>query len=134
MSVSEVTFNEDLLVVTVDTTAPPEVVIEPAVVVVEIAATGLQGGTGPAGDPGVPGPPGPKGDPGDVTVTGNVYYKHDQMVASDVWLIVHNLGYHPNVAVQDSGGTSWETEIEYIDLNSLYSRSSFAFAGTAYCT
>jgi hypothetical protein len=105
-----------------------------------VAPSGFQGSPGPAGQPGqdgqngAQGPQGPKGDPGDVTITGNVYHKHDQMVASDVWLIVHDLGYNPNVSVQDSAGTTWETEIEYIDLNSLYSRSSFPFAGTAYCT
>jgi hypothetical protein len=133
MSVSDVSFNEDILVVEIDNTAPPEVVIEPVPLEIEIAGAGLQGNPGPAGGPGEAGPAGPAGPPGS-SGSAPVFYKHDQMTASTDWLIVHNLSYNPNVAVQDSAGTSWETEIEYIDTNSLYSRSSFPFAGTAYCT
>ena len=123
MSVSDVSFNEDILVITVDDTAPPEIAITPAPIVVEIAGSGLQG---------PPGPQGPQGPPGS-GVAGS-FYRHSQMTSSNEWLIVHNLGYNPSVNVQDSAGTNCETEITYIDVNSCYSRTVNPFTGTADCS
>jgi hypothetical protein len=130
MSVSSVSFNEDVLLVTIDSTAPPEVVITPSVAVVEIAAVGLQGGVGPAGADGATGPQGPPGASGNAAV----FYHHDQMVASDLWTVTHNLGYNPNVSVTDSAGTNYEGLVTYVDNTSLTLTFSAAFAGTADCS
>lgn len=63
---------------------------------------------------------------------GRVSYVHTQGVASDTWVIPHNLGFHPNLTVQDSAGTIYEGEITYTNLNSLTVTFSAAFSGTAY--
>lgn len=33
-------------------------------------------------------------------------YEHNQIVASDSWNILHNLGYKPNIQIEDSAGDS----------------------------
>lgn len=126
MSVSDVSFNEDILVVTVDSTAPPTVAITPAPAVVEIAGSGLQGPPGPAGADGPQGPPGPSG--------AGAFYHHDQMVASDTWTVAHNLGYRPNVTVSDSAGTTVEGQIAHVDTNNLILTFTASFAGSADCS
>ena len=61
-------------------------------------------------------------------------YVHTQGIASNNWLIEHDLGYYPNVAVVDSSGRQVLTQIEYIDENTLRSITEFAFGGKAYCS
>lgn len=61
-------------------------------------------------------------------------YVHTQGVASNRWLIEHDLGYYPNVAVVDSSGQQVLTQIEYIDENTIRSITEFAFGGKAYCS
>ena len=61
-------------------------------------------------------------------------YVHTQGVASNSWLIEHELGYYPNVAVVDSSGRQVLTQIEYIDENTIRSITEFAFGGKAYCS
>lgn len=133
MSVSDVSFNEDILIVTVDDTAPPTIAITPAPLVVEIAGSGLQGApgpSGPAGSVGPAGPEGPEGPPGNAPV----FYHHDQSIASATWTVIHNLGYNPAVTVIDSAGTHCEGGIEYVDPNTLILTFSAAFAGSADCS
>lgn len=61
-------------------------------------------------------------------------FTHDQMIPSDTWNVVHNLGYKPNVLIEDSAGTIVHGEIDYVDNNNLTLRFSAAFAGKAYCS
>lgn len=61
-----------------------------------------------------------------------VAYEHTQGSVSTSWVITHNLGFKPNVTVVDSGGTIYEGEITYTNLNSLTVSFSSAFSGKAY--
>jgi hypothetical protein len=61
-----------------------------------------------------------------------VAYHHTQGVASAVWTITHNLGWQPNVTVQDSGGSVVEGEISYTSTTALTITFSGAFSGNAY--
>lgn len=85
------------------------------------------GKPGPVGPPGpvVPGPPGPPGPAG-----GN--YVHTQSTASAVWVIPHNLGFVPNIRIEDSAGGDVEGEVEVVDTNTLQVTFTAAFGGTAY--
>lgn len=76
---------------------------------------GLQGATGAAG------------------VSGGSY-THQQSMASNEWIITHNLGYHPNVTVVDSSGSRVITTIEYMSLNIVKSTTVYPFSGAAYLT
>lgn len=81
--------------------------------------------------PGAPGPPGPQGPPGQ-SGTGVATYEHRQDVASATWMIVHDLGFNPNVTVIDSAGEVVEGEISYLSGVSLLLSFSGAFVGVAY--
>jgi len=61
-----------------------------------------------------------------------VAYHHTQGTSSASWVITHNLGWNPNVTVQDSGGSIVEGEITYTSLNSLTVTFTGAFSGNAY--
>lgn len=61
-----------------------------------------------------------------------VAYSHTQAVVSDSWVINHNLGFRPNITVQDSAGTTYEGEITHTNANSLTVSFSAAFSGKAY--
>jgi hypothetical protein len=80
----------------------------------------------------IAGPRGPKGDKGDKGDTPTVSYLHNQITTSADWVIDHNLGWNPNVTVQDSAGTIVEGEITYTNLNSLTVHFTDAFSGKAY--
>ena len=64
--------------------------------------------------------------------TSRVAYTHTQGVSSATWTINHNLGFYPNLTVQDSAGTIYEGEITYTDSVSLTVTFSSAFSGKAY--
>lgn len=59
-------------------------------------------------------------------------YVHTQGVASATWVVTHNLGWNPNVTVQDSAGTTVEGDTVYNSVNQLTINFVAAFAGTAY--
>lgn len=59
-------------------------------------------------------------------------YQHTQGSASASWVITHNLGFMPNVTVQDSAGNIVEGEIAYTSSNSLTVSFASAFSGKAY--
>ena len=61
-----------------------------------------------------------------------VSYIHTQGVSSSTWTVNHNLGFYPNLTVQDSAGTIYEGEINYTNLDSLTVTFSSAFSGKAY--
>ena len=64
--------------------------------------------------------------------TARVAYTHNQNAVSNSWVINHNLGFKPNVTVQDSAGTTYEGEINHTSANSLTVSFSAAFSGKAY--
>ena len=66
------------------------------------------------------------------TVGGDKTYTHNQRSASASWVITHNLGKYPSVAVQDSAGTDVVGEVEYNTTQKLTITFSSAFSGTAY--
>ena len=65
--------------------------------------------------------------------TGDLTYIHDQTVASDTWIVNHDLKKYPSVTIVDSAKTAIYGEITYTDLNSLTISFSSPFAGMAYC-
>jgi hypothetical protein len=62
----------------------------------------------------------------------SVAYHHVQGVVASSWTIVHNLGFYPNVTVQDSTGTIVEGEITYTNPKQLTVSFQSAFSGNAY--
>ena len=81
------------------------------------------------GKPGPAGPEGPQGPPGQAEGAG---YTHVQGTPSATWVITHNLGFHPNVTVVDSGDSEVEGAISYGGTNVLTVTFSAAFSGKAY--
>ena len=60
-------------------------------------------------------------------------YTHYQMEPSDTWTIHHNLGYHPGgVTVTSSANQRVQTEVQYVDTNTIRVVMSGAMSGTAY--
>jgi hypothetical protein len=81
------------------------------------------------------GPPGPQGQQGEPGLPGSApqAYTHDQMVPSDTWVIVHNLGYMPGgVVVVDSAGTNVEGSVSHDSTSQITITFSAAFSGKAY--
>lgn len=104
---------------------------------VDLTTPGPQGPPGTPGSPGEQGPQGPqgpKGDQGDPGAPGSApqAYVHEQMTPSVTWTVVHNLGYHPNLTVVDSGGTEVIGSVTYIDINTVQLDFDSAFGGKAY--
>lgn len=102
----------------------PTQVTEDETTVIEIDE-GVVGPVGPTGPKGEQGDQGPAG-------VGTGYYVYDQIVSSEVWTIVHNLGYFPSVNVVDTANTVVLGSIEYVDVNTVRVRFSAPFSGTAY--
>lgn len=73
---------------------------------------------GAQGSPGVPG--------------GGFNLLHNQEVASDHWVINHNLGAQPNITVVDSAGSVVEGDVSYPDVNTVVLDFIGAFSGQAY--
>ena len=59
-------------------------------------------------------------------------YVHEQGVASDVWVINHNLGKMPSITITDSAGNVVEGAEKYLDENTVEVRFNGAFKGNAY--
>ena len=66
------------------------------------------------------------------TVREKAGYTHNQMTASAVWNVTHNLGRYPSVTVVDSGGNVVTGDVRYTSLNSVVISFSGAFSGSAY--
>jgi hypothetical protein len=64
--------------------------------------------------------------------TGLFAYHHKQNASTEVWEIRHGLGFHPNVTVLDSGGSTVEGELEYLSKNTLRVIFSAPISGDAY--
>lgn len=61
-----------------------------------------------------------------------VSYVHPQGTPTTLWVIEHNLGYHPNFTIIDSGGNEIEGDPTFVSPNILHVEFSFATGGTAY--
>ena len=59
-------------------------------------------------------------------------YTHEQAIASDVWVIHHNLGKRPSITIVDSADNVVEGAEKYIDDNIIELRFNGAFKGKAY--
>lgn len=67
-----------------------------------------------------------------VAESGDKSFTHIQSSSSATWVITHNLGKYPAVAVQDSAGTDVFGEVEYNSIYKLTITFSGAFSGSAY--
>lgn len=65
-------------------------------------------------------------------VIGDKHFTYEQAVASDVWVINHNLNKKPSITVVDSAETVIVGDYEYNDLNTVTLHFNAAFAGKAY--
>lgn len=59
-------------------------------------------------------------------------YIHNQPIASNTWVVTHNLNRYPSVTIVDSGGTVFMGDIQYDSTNQLTILLNPAFAGKAY--
>ena len=65
----------------------------------------------------------------DLGLVADKTYLHHQTVASDTWVIVHNLNKYPSVAVIDSAGNEVIGEINYDDKNQVTLKFVGGFKG-----
>ena len=75
---------------------------------------------------------GPQGDPGEPGVGSDAHFEHLQTVASDSWLITHNLGKYPSVTVVDSAGDECEGNVNHISTSQVLISFSATFSGRAF--
>ena len=59
-------------------------------------------------------------------------YIFEQAVASNTWVVTHNLGRFPSVVVQDSAGTQFLAPVYYNSANQLTISMNGATTGKAY--
>lgn len=60
------------------------------------------------------------------------FYEHNQIAASNTWVINHNLNKYPSVTIVDSGETKVEGDVEYNSINQVTLTFSSVFSGKAY--
>jgi hypothetical protein len=107
------------------------VITESSVSVVEIEPGGvdlLDSGETTVIEVGIHGERGEQGEPGPAGGT----LKWDQLTPSATWVIVHNLGFFPNITVEDSGGNEHEPNLTYDSINQVTLGFNSAFGGVAY--
>ena len=73
---------------------------------------------------------GPQGIPGTDGVDGGSYY-HSQIAVSTTWVVVHNLGYRPNITTFNSANTQVEGEVVHDSVNQMTISFTSAFSGYA---
>ena len=59
-------------------------------------------------------------------------YTHEQAVATNTWVVTHNLGKFPSVVIQDSAGTQFLAPVYYNSANQLTISMNGATTGKAY--
>ena len=64
--------------------------------------------------------------------TGDLTYVHNQIIASDTWLVEHNLDKYPSITIFDSAETMVFGDARYIDSNNIELTFSSPFAGKVY--
>lgn len=67
----------------------------------------------------------------DVTIS-NPSFVFEQGIASDTWVINHNLGKRPSITLVDSSGREFKTVCDYINDNQIIVRLASATTGFAY--
>lgn len=75
-----------------------------------------------------PGPPGPPGPPGEA------YYRHDQTAPDSEWVVNHNLGARPVVAVFSTGGAAMLAHVIHTSDHQARVYFDAPVAGYAICT
>lgn len=58
-------------------------------------------------------------------------FVHEQGLASNEWIVTHNLGKEPSITITDSAGTEVEGDVKHIDLNTTKLTFSAPFKGKA---
>jgi hypothetical protein len=61
-----------------------------------------------------------------------VAYQHIQGAPASVWVIDHDLGFHPNVTVEDSAGTTVEGDPTYPSDTRVVLTFATPFSGRAF--
>lgn len=129
-------FEDQRSVVKVNPRDLNKVVIQEVNNEVKVSASGPQGAVGPTGPQGTQGPTGPTGPAGASVSTADIIavtaYTHNQIAATTVWSIAHDLGFYPNVTVFDSAETMVEGEVLHNDENSLTITFSSSISGKAH--
>lgn len=105
-------------------------------VVVSGFGSGVAGPAGPAGPQGIPGPQGPAGPQGIAGPQGEpgedaVNFRYTQTVASDTWIINHNLNKDVLVEIRSSGGVTVEGTITQTSSNQVVLGFSIPLSGYA---
>lgn len=132
-SVVELTPAPDVSVDLVETPTTLEAAPEQTVVELEQRPVELDlASPGPAGAPGRDGTDGAPGTPGPPGSLDNASYTWQQNSPENIWVVSHNLGYHPAVTVVDSGGTTVEGGVTYVDVNTVELHFDAPFGGVAY--
>ena len=67
----------------------------------------------------------------DLGIVNDKNYLYIQNIASDIWVVNHNLNKYPAVSVIDSSGNEVTGDVEYIDVNNLVITFKGAFKGKA---
>jgi len=60
------------------------------------------------------------------------FHKHEQQVASNEWIITHNLGKLPSVTIIDSADSIVIGDVFFLNLNQVKISFTGAFSGKAY--
>ena len=60
------------------------------------------------------------------------HFVYEQGIASDTWVIEHNLNKYPSVSLVDSAGTQFDADVEYNDENTCTVRMNGATTGKAF--
>lgn len=97
-----------------------------------VGPQGPMGPQGPQGPQGDPGPMGPQGPVGPMGPPGDTHYTHVQAVASDTWVIDHNLGKYPSVSVVDSANDEVEGSVNHVNPMRVILVFSAPFSGKAF--
>ena len=66
------------------------------------------------------------------TLKKSTTYTHEQAIASDEWIIEHNLNRTPSITVVDSANNVIECAEQYIDMNTVKLYFNGSFKGKAY--
>lgn len=61
-------------------------------------------------------------------------YTHEQNLPEPTWVVEHNLGFNPNVRIENSAGDFMQAKITTVDNNILLIEFDNGNAGKAYCS
>jgi hypothetical protein len=77
-----------------------------------------------------PGPPGPTGPPGPASA----FFEFAQPIPLADWIVNHNLGFRPNVAVFDDGGNVVLAAVAHLSVNQCRINFAVPMTGRARCS